>query len=216
MSNAPELYLIFETGPGVDADAAERLSTLLAAQPVSSLLLRPAPGSALDAGTAKPLAALAQKRGVAVLIDGDAALARLIKADGVHLPWSKDPLKVYREARETIGAHAMIGADAGRSRDDAMALGEDGADYIAFGIPAHVEDRATAEARQCDLINWWSEIFEVPCVAFDVATPEHAAALADAGADFVTVAVTPDLTTRDATARAKTFATALAVAEAPA
>ena len=75
----------------------------------------------------------------------------------------------------------MIGADAGRSRDDAMALGEAGADYIAFGIPAHVEDRTTAEERQCDLINWWSEIFEIPCVAFDVATAGQASALASNG-----------------------------------
>lgn len=216
MSNAPELYLIFETGADAQGDAAERLTALLAANPVTSLLLRAASGTVLDAALVKPLAALAQKRGVAVLIDADAALARMIKADGVHLPWSKEPLKAYRDAREIIGAHAMIGADAGRSRDDAMALGEEGADYIAFGIPAHVEDRVTAEARQCDLINWWSEIFEVPCVAFDVATPEQAAALADAGADFVTLAIPPDLSARDATARAQTYAAALAAAEAPA
>lgn len=215
MSNVPELYLILEIGGDGPRDAADRLPALLDAHPVSSLLLRAAAGTVLDAAVVKPLVVLAQKRGVAVLIDADAALARMIKADGVHLPWSKDPLKAYRDAREIIGAHAMIGADAGRSRDDAMALGEDGADYIAFGIPAHVEDRATAEARQCDLINWWSEIFEVPCVAFDVATPAQAAALADAGADFVTLAIPANLPARDAAARAQTFAAALA-AEAPA
>ena len=81
----------------------------------------------------------------------------------------------------------MIGVDAGRSRDDAMLLGESGADYIAFGIPAHVEDRATAENRQSDLIAWWSEIFEIPCVAGDVASPEGARTLAGDGADFVTL-----------------------------
>lgn len=216
MSNAPELYLIFETGAGNADDAGLRLKALLSAHPVSSLLLRAAPGIVLDAALAKPLTTLAQKRGVAVLIDGDAPLARLIKADGVHLGWSKEPLKVYREARETLGAHAMIGADAGRSRDDAMALGEEGVDYIAFGIPAHVEDRATAQARQCDLVDWWSEIFEVPCVAFDVATAEQASALAEAGADFVTLAITPDLTERDATARVQQYAEALTASTASA
>lgn len=213
MSIAPELYVIFETSAGDAKQAAERLTALLSAQSFSSVLLRASPGSILDAAIAKPLTTLAQKRGVAVLIDGDAALARLIKADGVHLAWSKEPLKAYRDARETLGSHAMIGADAGRSRDDAMALGEEGADYIAFGIPPHVEDRATAEARQSDLINWWSEIFEVPCVAFDIATPEHASALADAGADFVTVAIAPEMLTHDATARAKRYADAIASAE---
>lgn len=213
MSIAPELYVIFETSAGDAHHAAERLTALLSAHPVASLLLRASPGSILDAALAKPLTTLAQKRGVAVLLEGDAALARLIKADGVHLAWSKEPLKAYREAREALGSHAMIGADAGRSRDNAMALGEDGADYIAFGIPSHVEDRTTAEARQSDLINWWSEIFEVPCVAFDVATPEQACVLADAGADFVTVAITPEMPARDAAARAKRYADAIAAAE---
>lgn len=213
MSIAPELYVIFETSAGDARHAAERLTALLFTQSFSSVLLRAVPGSILDAAIAKPLTTLAQKRGVAVLIEGDAALARLIKADGVHLAWSKEPLKAYREARETLGSHAMIGADAGRSRDDAMALGEEGADYIAFGIPPHVEDRTTAEVRQSDLVNWWSEIFEVPCVAFDVTTPEHANALADAGADFVTVAITPEMLAHDAAARAKRYADAIARAE---
>ena len=34
---------------------------------------------------------------------------------------------------------------------------------------------------------WWAEIFQVPCVAFDVETAEEAARLARAGADFVAV-----------------------------
>ena len=138
----------------------------------------------------KTLVTLAQKRGVAVLIADDANLARMFKADGLHLSWSKDIVKAYREARDTLGERAMIGADAGRSRDDAMQLGEDGADYIAFGIPPHVEDRATAEDRQLDLIAWWSEIFEMPCVAFDVSNVEHARELAGDGADFIAVTIT--------------------------
>jgi thiamine-phosphate pyrophosphorylase len=68
-----------------------------------------------------------------------------------------------------------------------MTLAEDGADYIAFGIPPHVEDRAAAAARQLELVAWWGEIFEIPCVAFDIDTCEEAIALAGAGADFVAV-----------------------------
>lgn len=214
MTTAPELYVIFEID-GADATAATaRLTAALATSPVASVLLRAAQHKSFGAGVAKTLTSLAQKRGVAVLIESDASLARMIKADGVHLSWSKDPLKAYREARETLGAHAMIGADAGRSRDDAMELGEQGADYIAFGIPAHVEDRATAEARQCDLVAWWSEIFEVPCVAFDVASPEQASALAASSADFVTVAIAAGMSADSAAAQVAKFAAAVTVAEA--
>lgn len=187
MSQRPQLYATVDIGTGNVERAEQALRTMFDAAPIASLLLQPAPGASLDAGLAKILTAQAQKRGIAVLIADDARLARMIKADGIHLTWSKDVVGAYRAAREALGAHALIGADAGRSRDDAMQLGEDGADYIAFGIPPHVEDRATAENRQIDLIAWWSEIFQVPCVACDVASVAQARALADSGADFITV-----------------------------
>jgi thiamine-phosphate pyrophosphorylase len=137
-----------------------------------------------------------QNLGVATLIAGDAALARIVKADGVHLPASKAAPAAYSDARENLGGRFIVGVDVGRTRHDAMQLGEAGADYIAFGIPAFVEDRATAANRRLDLVEWWAEIFEIPCVAFDVETPEEARALTNAGADFVAVrlpaAISPD------------------------
>jgi thiamine-phosphate pyrophosphorylase len=66
-----------------------------------------------------------------------------------------------------------------------MSLGEKGADYLAFGIPPHINDRETAKSRQRDLVAWWSEIFEPPCMACDVETPEEARDLVEAGADFI-------------------------------
>ncbi len=216
MSTAPELYLTLAIGRTDGAAAATVLAASLSAAPISSVLLRAKPGTPFDAGTVKNLVALAQKQGVAALIEDDTTLARMIKADGVHLTWSKEPLKTYREARENLGERAMIGSDAGRSRDAAMSLGEASADYVAFGIPPHVEDRATAEARQCDLINWWSEIFEVPCVACDVATPEQARALADAGADFITVAINSEMPAEEAAGRVAQFALAISTVEATA
>lgn len=216
MSRAPQLYVTLETGPGGTAAAIAALDAALGAASIACLLIRPAAGKTLDAGLTKTLTGMAQKHGVAALVADDATLARMIKADGVHISWSKETLKAYDAAREHLGERFMIGADAGRSRDDAMELGEAGAEYVAFGIPAHVEDRTTAEQRQRDLINWWSEIFEVPCIAFDVAETGHASALAGDGADFVAVTLSSAMSITDVQQRIAAFANAITPAEASA
>lgn len=188
----PRLYLVIEAGT-----APETAAALLDAVGVAALLVAPAAGKALDVAAVKPLVDLAQGRNIAALVQGDAQLARTLRADGVHVPWSKDVVEQYALAREIVGGRFIVGVDAGRSRHDAMTLGEAGADYVGFGIPAHVEDRETARARRLDLVEWWSEIFEVPCVPFDVDDGEDAVALARAGADFVALSVSAETSTAD-------------------
>jgi len=213
---APELYLILEiSGSDLEAHAA-RLSAAIGAAPIASVLLRPAPGDTLDARILKPLVEAVQAKGIAGLVADDADLARVVRADGVHLSWNKDQPGRMAAAREVLGGRFMLGADAGRSRDDAMTLGEMGADYIAFGIPPHVEDRDTAFARQCDLISWWAEIFEPPCVALDVPDTHSAHALAHANADFVAVTVGSGMAPDEAAAWVKSFSSAIADAKMPA
>jgi thiamine-phosphate pyrophosphorylase len=175
-----KLYIVADAG-----SAPASVAAALEAAEVAALLVVAAPNAVLDARTARPLVELAQSKGIAALIDADASLARTLRADGVHLPWHTDIVARYGEAREILGGRFIVGVDAGRSRDGAMSLGEAGADYVGFGIPPHVEDREGARHRRLELIAWWSEIFEVPCVAFDVETAQEAAALAQAGADFV-------------------------------
>ena len=94
-----------------------------------------------------------------------------------------------------------------------MELGEAGADYIAFGIPPDVEDRAVAVERRIELIAWWNEVFELPSVAFDVADAEEARRLAEAGADFVSVTIPQHCAMDDAVSRVRDFADALVLHE---
>ena len=178
---ACELYLAVETGPS----AQDYLAAALAAAPVACVLIESANAEGLAATAARPLIEIAQRQGVAALVGSDARLARTLKADGVHLPWSKDLLQAYEEARELLDNGLIVGVQAGKSRHDAMLLAENGADYIGFGLPAEVKDRDSGRARRLELIAWWAEIFTVPCVAFDVDSPEDAGVLAAAGADFL-------------------------------
>jgi thiamine-phosphate pyrophosphorylase len=61
-----------------------------------------------------------------------------------------------------------------------MVAGEAGADYVGFGDlgqrPGH---------ELYELLEWWSELFVLPCLAEAATTIDDCAALVRAGADFV-------------------------------
>ncbi len=200
-----QLMLVVEAVSG----AAERLAAAFGAAPIASVVIAAADGKPLEAPAVSELVAQIQKAGAAALVVGDAKLARTVRADGVHVPYSETVEAVYAEAREILGRRFVVGCDVGRSRHDAMMVGEAEADYIAFGIPVFVKDRETATQRRLELIAWWADIFEVPCVACDVATPEEARALAAAGADFVAITLTTGEIPADIAAQVKRFAAAI-------
>lgn len=181
-----QLYLSVCPPAAPSTGLAERVAAILEGVSIPSLLVAPRRGERLTASQVLPLVQASQSKGVAVMIADDACLARTVKADGVHLTWSPDILDRYQEAREIAGGRLMIGADVGHSRHDAMVLAEAGAEYIAFGIPVGTRDRDEASATRAELVEWWAEVFEIPCVACDVET-DDALALADAGADFVCI-----------------------------
>ena len=178
-----QLYAVIEAGEA----APERLAAALAAADIASVLVVPASGRTLDAAAAGPLVELAQRSGAAALILADARLARTLKADGLHIPSGAALDDAYREARDVLGQGRIIGVDPGISRHDAMGLAEAGADYIAFGAPSHLNDQEKARMRRNELVAWWAEIFQVPCVAFDAESAGEAQALAASGVDFVAV-----------------------------
>jgi len=180
----PELYLTVEavSGPA----ALERLTAALTAAPVASVLVRAREGAPLDATTARAYVDLIQARSVAALIEGDAQLARTLRADGVHLATVDDQRAAYTEAREILGSRGIIGASSDGSRHSAMALGEMGCEYVAF-----------EGADRDEMVAWWSDIFVVPCVALGVASADEARGAAHAGADFIGVPVPGMLTVGD-------------------
>ena len=171
------LYLAL---PATRSPMVERsLAEVIEAADVACVLL------CQDAAEADPaldlrLRELTLARDVAFLVENEPARAERVGADGVHLPADA---ALYGQAREHLGQRAIIGVGCNESRHEAMLLAELGADYVAFGPTAALSDRGREE--RAGLIAWWSEIFVVPCVAWNVETPEEAVNLARLGADFV-------------------------------
>ncbi len=106
-------------------------------------------------------------------------LALKLGADGVHL---SDGYQSYTQVRKLLGAERIVGVGGLTSRHEAMEAGETGADYVAFNNPGSTTGDINA---LCDLTRWWTDLFEVPCVAFDDGGPETAKKLIASGVDFL-------------------------------
>jgi len=133
---------------------------------------------------AEPLQRICADAEVAFIVNDSIALARRLGADGVHLGQSDGDI---REARALLGPSAQIGKTCHDSRHLAMEAGEAGADYVAFGAFYPTTTKPSHYRPQPSILSWWSAVFEVPCVAIGGITPENAAPLVAAGADFVAV-----------------------------
>lgn len=178
------LYLI--TPPLFDpVSFADRLGRALDGGDVAALQLRLK--DADDASWKRAIDALrpvAQSRNVAFLLNDRPDLVRPFGCDGVHVGQDDMPA---RDARALIGPDSTLGVTCKNSRDLAMQAGEDGADYVAFGafFPTLTKD-ATAPAN-LEILNWWSDLMELPSCAIGGITAENCAPLIQAGANFLAV-----------------------------
>lgn len=180
---ATQLYLISPLEVGGDFPA--RLERALDAGPVAAFQFRvKGVDQHIAADLARPLQAICAERDVAFIVNDSIALAKRLGADGVHLGQNDGSV---REAREEVGPKAQIGVTCHDSRHLAMEAGEQGADYVAFGafFPSTTKD-AKFHA-ELELLEFWSELFEIPCVAIGGITPDNCAPLIKAGADFLAV-----------------------------
>ncbi|MBA4209065.1 MAG: thiamine phosphate synthase [Parvibaculum sp.] len=183
------LYLI--TPPRFEPKAfADTLKTALDAGDVACLQLRlkgeneaPPEADAISRAT-EVLMPLAQARDVAFLINDRPDLAAELGADGTHIGQTD---MAYAEARKLLGPDRIIGVTCHASRHLAMEAGEAGADYVAFGAFYKTDTKEPISRAEPDILTWWSELFELPCVAIGGITPENAAPLVRAGADFLAV-----------------------------
>jgi thiamine-phosphate pyrophosphorylase len=178
------LYLI--TPPALDpATFPDRLAAALDAGEVAALQLRlkPADDDAIRRA-ADAIRPVAQARGVALIMNDRPDLAVATGCDGVHVGQG-DTNAV--EARKIIGADRQLGVTCHGSRDLAIAAGEDGADYVAFGAFFPTATKDVQHQADITVLEWWAEVMELPCVAIGGITAANCPALVRAGADFLAV-----------------------------
>jgi thiamine-phosphate pyrophosphorylase len=178
-----QLYLISPLD--VDGGFPDRLKAALEAGPVAAFQFRVKDVDQHEATRlAEPLQRICADQDVAFIVNDSIALAKRLGADGVHLGQGDgDP----REAREELGATAQIGVTCHDSRHMAMAAGEAGADYVAFGAFYPTPTKETRHHPDPSILSWWNALFEIPCVAIGGITPVNAPPLVAAGADFLAV-----------------------------
>jgi thiamine-phosphate pyrophosphorylase len=179
------LYLVAPTQWSTGFPAL--LAAALSAGDVAALLLpMEREGAAALRAAVAAVRPVTVAHGVALMLQGDPALAVATGCDGVHLTTPDGA----RAARRALG-DLQLGVFCGASRDQAMRAGEDGADYVAFGpygTPPPPDDPAAPDAApDAVLISWWATLMELPVVASGAIDAANCVPLVRAGADFLAV-----------------------------
>ncbi|MGM0633827.1 MAG: thiamine phosphate synthase [Pseudomonadota bacterium] len=121
---------------------------------------------------------------VPLLINDDVALCQRIGAAGVHLGQSDLGLA---EARQRLGADAIIGISCHASAQLALEAQRNGASYVAVGRFFPSRTKPQAPAATLDDLREIRHTVELPLVAIGGVNAENGAALIGAGADMLAV-----------------------------
>ena len=160
---AVRLHLVVPPSPGTDI--ALCFAAACEAGDVASLVACP--------DLVPSLREIARRHDVALLTT-EAETALSLGCDGVEVASRGD----YDKARAALGFSHIVGAHCGSSRHLAMELADAGADYTAFS-----QSRDHSETGP--IIAWWSELFEIPCIAADPVAASGLAALLSQRPDFI-------------------------------
>ena len=132
------------------------------------------------------LQTILQAYDVAVIMNDRPDLAAELGCDGVHVGQEDIP---YMEARSIVGEEKIVGVTCKKSRHLAIEAADYGADYVAFGGFFRSSTKQSAETERADpeILSWWSQTTNVPCVAIGGITVDNCKVLVEAGANMVCV-----------------------------
>ena len=140
--------------------------------------------TAIKEMTARSLLELCREHRVPLLINDDVELAANIGADGVHLGQTDTRLS---DARQRLGAGAIIGITCHASLELATQAQQQGASYVAFGRFFSSQTKPDASPANIDLLRYAKKQLSIPICAIGGITTDNATTLIDAGADLLAV-----------------------------
>jgi thiamine-phosphate pyrophosphorylase len=111
-------------------------------------------------------------------------IALEIGASGVHV--GIDDKKIS-QIRQNSPKNFVIGASCYDSKHLAMEAGEQGADYISFGAFFATQTKISRGKPTFEILNWASEILNLPIVAIGGINDKNCVELVKNGADFLAV-----------------------------
>jgi thiamine-phosphate pyrophosphorylase len=177
----PRLYLVAPAVADIAALKFDLMAALDSADIAAVLLRMPNEDERALTNRVKAIAPTVQNFGAALIVDGHPGIVARGGADGAHL----SGITAFEDAVGSLKPDRIAGVGRLETRHDAMLAAERGADYLMFGEPDANNERPSLEAI-LERVSWWAEVFEIPCVAY-ASNAEEAAALAQAGADFVAI-----------------------------
>lgn len=140
--------------------------------------------AAIKEMTARALLELCRDKRVPLIINDDVELAVTIGADGVHLGQADTRLV---DARNRLGAGAIIGITCHASLALAVTAERQAASYVAFGRFFDSQTKPDASPADIALLTQARQQLSVPICAIGGITVDNAATLINAGADMLAV-----------------------------
>jgi thiamine-phosphate pyrophosphorylase len=121
---------------------------------------------------------------VPLIINDDIELAANLDADGVHL--GKDDSDIT-QARNRLGADAIIGVSCYNSVERAITMQAQGATYVAFGRFFPSLSKPLAAPAKLETLRQAKLLLTIPIVAIGGILPDNGLYLLNAGADLLAV-----------------------------
>ena len=175
------LVLVLHASGDAEAQAAVLATALSGGDVASVIIVQNTLDEAAFLSASEILVPIAQEAGAAAIIAGDTRAIGRSGADGIHL--TAEPRHIADAIKKSNGK-SIVGANAGKTRDQALDVGEERPDYIFIG-KLDGDTHEDPHPRNLEMGQWWAEIIEIPAIIMAGNTVNSVADAAATGAEFI-------------------------------